>query len=98
MNSPKPVIKKIYYNLFPKIINNLTTLLTDQKIFKIKELLKIKKLLLIKKKNNKNKLIYKNYKYLLKNLNFEIINIQKKIKIKKKKIKETINIIKNSKK
>ena len=50
MNSPKPVIKKIYYNLFPKIINNLKTLLTDQKIFKIKELLKIKKLLLKKKK------------------------------------------------
>ena len=98
MNSPKPVIKKIYYNLFPKIINNLTTLLTDQKIFKIKELLKIKKLLLKKKKNNKNKLIYKNYKYLLKNLNFKIINIQIKIKINKKKIKETITIIKNYKK
>ena len=92
---PKPIIKKIYYIFYPKIINNLITLLTDQKISKIQELLKIKKLLLKKNKKNKNKLIYKNYKYLLNNLNFKIINIQKKIKIEKIKIKEQINVIKN---
>ena len=32
---PKPIIKKIYYIFYPKIINNLITLLTDQKISKI---------------------------------------------------------------
>ena len=89
---PRPIIKKIYQNFVPLVINNLKNLVIERKKYKIRESLRIKKKINKNKKKNKKKLIYKYYTYLINNINFKIISTKKKLKSKKLESKEIIHI------
>ena len=93
---PKPIIKKIYKKILPKIIINLKKLLIKKKIIKMKQLIIIKKIIKIKIKKKKKKIIKikkKNKLINYRKINEKLLNNKKKIKFIMKKIFKPSNVV-----